>query len=39
MLFFVYRSFYNMRIESGSSPTSESKTESKKEETAPEPAE
>jgi K(+)-stimulated pyrophosphate-energized sodium pump len=43
MLFFVYRSFYNMRIESGSSPTptsDDNKTESKKEdESAPEPAE
>jgi len=42
MLFFVYRSFYNMRIESGSKPTSTSTSENdaeKKEESAPEPAE
>jgi K(+)-stimulated pyrophosphate-energized sodium pump len=42
MLFFVYRSFYNMRIESGSNPTSETKPQpkaEKEEESAAEPAE
>ncbi len=41
-LFFVYRSFYGMRIESGSAPTPKAepkKEEPKKEEEAPEPAE
>jgi K(+)-stimulated pyrophosphate-energized sodium pump len=40
-LFFVYRSFYGMRIESGSAPTpkAENKAESKKEASEPEPAE
>ncbi len=38
MLFFVYRSFYGMRIESGSTPTPSAKSEPETE-TEPEPAE
>jgi K(+)-stimulated pyrophosphate-energized sodium pump len=39
MLFFVYRSFYGMRIESGSAPTAKPQAKETVKEEAPEPAE